>query len=66
MRISYKHYSFPHMDIEYVLHFPGLVYNVSYLNVCEKESPPYCISHQGVSLVAQLIKNLPAMQETWL
>ena len=28
-------------------------------------SPHYCLSHQA-SLEAQMLKNLPAMQETWV
>ena len=34
-------------------------------NMTFKKTVPFTIASKGVSLVAQLVKNLPAMQETY-
>ena len=41
-------------------------YNVVLVSTVQQNEPAICIHTSGASLIAQLVKDLPAMQETWI
>ena len=41
-------------------------YNVVLVSTVKQNEPAICIHTSGASLIAQLVKDLPAMQETWI